>query len=53
MMPSGDSVVTKHMNWIHREQGAFLRMCHFDDVLDQSGIICTFLIVCYLVEGTF
>jgi hypothetical protein len=47
------------MNWIHlrmyeldpTEQGALLRMCHFDDVLDQSGIICTFLILCCLMGG--
>ena len=41
-------VVTKCMNWIHPEQGALLRMCHFDDLLDPSGIICAFLILCCL-----
>jgi len=39
------------MNWIHPEQGAFLRMCHFDDVFDSSGIICAFLILCCLMGG--
>jgi len=41
------------MNWINPEQGAFLRMCHFDDVLDPSGIICAFLILCCLMGDGF
>jgi len=32
------------MKWIHPEQGALLRMCHFDGVLDTSGIVYAFLI---------
>jgi len=37
------TVVTKCTTWIHPEQGALLRMCHVDDVLDPSGIICCLL----------
>ena len=37
------------MNRIHPEQGAVWRMCHFDDVLDPSGIICAYLILCCLI----
>ena len=47
------SVVTKCTNWIHPEQGSLLRMCHSDDVLDPSGIIRAFLILCCLMGECF
>ena len=40
------SVVKK---WIHPDKGALLRICHFDDMLDPSGIICAFLILSCLM----
>ena len=43
-------MVTKCINCLHPEQ-ALLQMCHFDDILDPSGIICAFLILCCLTEG--
>ena len=46
-------MVIKCMNWIHPQQRALLRMCHFDDMLDPSGIICAFLILCCLMGGHF
>ena len=43
--------MTKYVNCIHPEQGAFLGMCHFDDVLDPCGIYNLCLIDSVLSDG--